>query len=301
MYKPHRMKKGVVYNEERFRTPLEQERALALWVDRIGWRQSDSSRPLRFRRLGQYAAVAIQTGNGVLEILAQGTYALAKGDVILLSPQATTRYYAEGEWDTRWVVWNGPEASVLERFTGLGPETPLVRGGAAAVLRAWQRLDPLMARQDFEALLSRKLALLDLVRELSVLHRDERGRRPPAYLQAAMEELAAAEGVPEPVQALAQRWHVSPAQFRRQFKAHTGSSPKAFQLAQRVTRAKELLSEGVSIKETAARLGFADVFHFMRLFRRVTGETAGQFVAVAAKRCVGHGCPVTAGRAMAPS
>jgi AraC-like DNA-binding protein len=76
---------------------------------------------------------------------------------------------------------------------------------------------------------------------------------------------------------------MSPAHFRRQFKARTGTSPKAFQVAQRITRAKESLAAGRSLKETAARLGFGDVFHFMRLFRRVTGQTAGQFAAVFAK------------------
>jgi AraC-like DNA-binding protein len=91
----------------------------------------------------------------------------------------------------------------------------------------------------------------------------------------ALRALTRSDGAPEPAAA--------PAHFRRQFKARTGTSPKAFQVAQRITRAKESLAAGRSLKETAARLGFGDVFHFTRLFRRVTNQTAGQFAAVFTK------------------
>jgi AraC-like DNA-binding protein len=272
------MKKAPrVYNEERFRTPLAQERELGLWVDRIGWMREDRRRPARFRVLGQYAAVAVQEGTGVLETLAHGTHAVGAGDVMVVSPPMATRYYPGATWATRWVVWNGPEADVLERFSGLGGEGPVIRGGAAATLKAWQRLDPLMDRQDFESLLGRKLALLELIRDLSAQRRSEgKGGQTP-FLEAALRLLSDGGGAPESMAALARLLHVSPAHFRRLFKAHTGISPKAFQVAQRMTRAKALLAEGRSIKEAAERLGFADVFHFMRLFRRVTGQTAGQF------------------------
>jgi AraC-like DNA-binding protein len=283
MYKSLIMKRVRIYNEERFRTPLAAEQALGLWVDRVGWRQEDILRPEEFRVLGQYAAVAIEAGAGVLETVAHGTHTLKEGDVILLTPRVATLYYPRRRWDTRWVVWNGPEAAVLERFSGQGPGVPVIRGAAAAVLRAWRQVDPLMERQDFDAVLGRKSALLDLLRELSAHHRAEGGWGEPPFLATALRALSRSEGPPETVASLARRLHMSPAHFRRQFKANTGSSPKTFQLAQRVTRAKELLADGHSIKVTADTLGFTDVFHFMRLFRRVTGQTAGQFAAAFAK------------------
>jgi len=283
MYKSLIMKPVRIYNEERFRTPLAGEQALGLWVDRVGWRQGDTLRPAEFRVLGQYAAVAIEAGAGVLETVAHGTHTLKAGDVILLTPRVAALYYPRKRWDTRWVVWNGPEAAVVERFSRLGPDVPVIRGGAPAVLRAWRQVDPLMDRQDFDAVLGRKSALLDLLRELSAHPGVADERADPPFLAAALRELTRSEGVPEPVAALARRLHMSPAHFRRKFKARTGTSPKAFQVAQRITRAKESLAAGRTIKETADALGFGDVFHFMRLFRNVTGQTAGQFVAVFAR------------------
>ena len=46
----------------------------------------------------------------------------------------------------------------------------------------------------------------------------------------------------------------------------------------RISRAKQLLAEGKSIKEVAALVGYSDVFYFMRIFKKVTGITPGQFV-----------------------
>lgn len=283
MYKSLIMSRAPIYKEERFRTPLAQERELGLWADRIGWLQEDARKPSRFRDLGQYAAIAVEAGEGILEALAQGRHAIHSGDVILLRPKMATRYYPGKNWATRWVVWNGPEAEALDRLSGLGQEVLVVRGGAAAVLKAWHRLNPLMDRQDFDAFMGRKLALLELVRELSALCRMDGAIGDTRFLGAALRELTGNEGAPESVSAIAKRLHVSPSHFRRLFKTHTGASPKGYQVSQRITRAKELLAAGRSIKETAEALGFSDVFHFMRLFRRITGQTAGQFAAVFGK------------------
>ncbi len=277
MYISLTMKAARIYNEDRFRTPLAPERALGVWVDRTGWRQADKTKPSRFRLLGQYAAVAVEDGTGVLELVGGTHHKVEPGDVILLSPRIATRYYPRERWDTRWVVWNGPEANALARLSGLGSTVLVVRGGAPAVQTAWRRLDPLMNRQDFDAILDRKLALLDLIRQLSPHQKTETGN--PRFLGAALRELTRDDHSPEPVTAVARRLHVSPAHFRRLFKSLTGSSPKAFQMAQRINRAKALLMEGRSIKETADTLEFKDVFHFMRQFRKITGQTAGQFAA----------------------
>lgn len=279
MYKTLTMKNPRIYNEEKFRTPLMQERAVNVWVDRIGWRQADVSRPSRFRVLGQYAAVAVEAGEGTLETVAYGSHPVNSGDVILLHPRVATLYYSRAGWDTRWVVWNGPEAVVLEEVSGLGPEKPVVRGGAASVSAAWRRLDPLMERQSPDAVLGRKIALLDLIRGLSAYRLGEGAGGSPGFLAAALRELSRGGTLHEPVAQVAQRLHMSPAHFRRVFKAHMGTSPKAFQATQRVTNAKALLAAGRSIKETADELGFSDVFHFMRVFRKITGQTAGRFAA----------------------
>lgn len=262
--------------EERFRTPLELERSLGLWVDRIGRKAADRGRPEQMRVLGQYAVVAVEQGRGVFESLAAGHHEVEDGDVWLLLPQDATRYFPFAAWDTRWVVWNGPDNDGLERVGILSGRHLLCRGGLPIVVRAWERLHDLMPRQDRAAILERKLAVLDMLHALYLRTQAVAGAAPT---QQALDLLNSPEGLTTSVAELAQRMRLSPGHFRRLFRQQTGTTPKAFQTAQRITQAKEMLAAGRTIKEAAVTLGFTDEFHFMRVFRRTTGQTAGQFTA----------------------
>ncbi len=63
----------------------------------------------------------------------------------------------------------------------------------------------------------------------------------------------------------------------RSFKQVYGLSPHAFQLNQRINRAKALLREGSSIADTANLLGFADQSHFQRNFKKRIALTPRQY------------------------
>jgi AraC-like DNA-binding protein len=52
-----------------------------------------------------------------------------------------------------------------------------------------------------------------------------------------------------------------------------------FVMAERISGAKALLVRGASIKQAAREMGFADQFYFMRVFKKISGQTAGQFTA----------------------
>jgi AraC family transcriptional regulator len=64
---------------------------------------------------------------------------------------------------------------------------------------------------------------------------------------------------------------LSPFHFVAMFKRSTGLAPHQYLLAQRIERARALLAESrVPIADVAARTGFADQSHLMRVFRRHT-------------------------------
>lgn len=70
---------------------------------------------------------------------------------------------------------------------------------------------------------------------------------------------------------------LSPYHFARTFKRSTGDSPHAYVLRQRIALAKNALSAGRSLAETAALCGFSSQSHFSERFRAQTGITPGQF------------------------
>ena len=107
-----------VYREARFRTPGGIER-------RCGLRSTAgchtvSNRPLdRLRILGQYAAVAIEDGDGQLLTQSRGPCDVHAGDVILVMPQEGVIDRPNTSWSECAIVWSGPEADEVLRL-GLG-------------------------------------------------------------------------------------------------------------------------------------------------------------------------------------
>lgn len=265
------------YRESHFRTPGQVERGLGLWIDRIGAGSSGQAER-RLRILGQFAAIGIDEGEGVLRLASGPDRPLVQGDVILLTPGLAASYWPAAGWYTRWIVWNGPEAERLSRLGYLAGHQPVIGGAAVIVNRAFFGLAPLMRQEGREALLQRKTLLLTMILELhQSLDLSQRshdvaslGRRVEHYLSQHLEEdLGIAE--------LAKRFDLSASQFRRLFKQYSGTSPRDYITSRRVSRAKELLVQGASIKETAATVGYSDVFYFMRLFKQRSGQTAGEF------------------------
>jgi AraC family transcriptional regulator len=70
---------------------------------------------------------------------------------------------------------------------------------------------------------------------------------------------------------------LSPFHFARAFKATTGLAPHRFVTARRLEAAKvALLTSNVSVVRVAHQVGFSNVSHFRRVFRRELGVTPGQ-------------------------
>jgi AraC family L-rhamnose operon transcriptional activator RhaR len=81
-----------------------------------------------------------------------------------------------------------------------------------------------------------------------------------------------------PIEEVASHVHVSPRHLARLFRAFTRTSPADYIEAARIQRARHLLGhERLSLKQTAASVGYADVQHFSRAFSRRVGAAPGAF------------------------
>ena len=71
---------------------------------------------------------------------------------------------------------------------------------------------------------------------------------------------------------LAREFNLSPQQINVLFRRGIGLSPGEYVRRRLICAARELLhSEQLSVKETAARLGFSNPFYFSRVFKQITG------------------------------
>jgi len=97
----------------------------------------------------------------------------------------------------------------------------------------------------------------------------------PAIIRRLIERPEDPFSVPE-MAALAgvSHWH-----FLRRFRAETGMTPHAFQLASRMRHARLLLRKNTAAADTAAAAGFADQSHMHKVFKFHHGLTPRQFLA----------------------
>lgn len=81
------------------------------------------------------------------------------------------------------------------------------------------------------------------------------------------------EGADEGIAEIAARCGVSECYFRRLFKEYSGESPAAFRCRHRIERAKKLLlsDEQYTVGQIAQELGFLDVYHFSKSFKKEVG------------------------------
>ncbi len=77
---------------------------------------------------------------------------------------------------------------------------------------------------------------------------------------------------------LAEIYHLNPIYINRVFKKNSGISLHSFIVNYRINMAMELLrSTNTGVKEIAALVGFSDLPHFVRTFKRVTGRTPAKY------------------------
>ncbi len=79
------------------------------------------------------------------------------------------------------------------------------------------------------------------------------------------------------LQELADVSGLSPYRLGRLFAASVGVPPHAYQLQLRIERAKRLLLAGRSVSDTAHEVGFFDLSHFSRHFKRQVGVSPGRY------------------------
>jgi len=102
-----------------------------------------------------------------------------------------------------------------------------------------------------------------------------RGGLAPWRLRLIEERLQ--EGLVPTLPELAQLCNLSIRALTRGFRVSKGSSVGEYVASTQVDRAKRLLTSGEPVKTVAYAVGFASPASFCSAFRRVTGETPGQF------------------------
>lgn len=102
----------------------------------------------------------------------------------------------------------------------------------------------------------------------------------PSILRPAIKYLESSYSSPEVSNGmLADMCNMSEVYFRRLFFRTFGMTPKKYILDARISKAKQLLSDGIlKINAVSEECGFSSPYHFCRLFKEKTGLTPSEFM-----------------------
>lgn len=231
----------------------------------------------RGRVLHAYQIVYIPRGGGSFESAAtRKPLRVDPGSVFLLFPGVWHRYAPDRKtgWIEHWVECNGPALVEAQQRGVIRPERPVLRVrpdhdlvDTFALCHRWARRVSPVRTPALSALCLHLLAVLESI---------ESAAAPPTQVESTVRAAQAAilERFQEPMHMsdLAESLSVSYSSLRQWFKAHTGFSPKQFQLQIRLQRAQDLLINTTqSIKEIASILGFDSPYHFSAQFKNRIG------------------------------
>jgi len=129
--------------------------------------------------------------------------------------------------------------------------------------------DPITHALGQELFISCLYRLILLSRQLKPLQADQISEA-IVYIHEHIHEPISLEGA-------AESCGLSLSRFKSKFKEETGITPRAFINYIKITEAKELLKQGLSVTEVADRLSFDTPNYFSTLFKKYTGRMPSQY------------------------
>lgn len=110
----------------------------------------------------------------------------------------------------------------------------------------------------------------DLIVQLHTMSRD--AEEEPPIMDQAIRYMLKNIHDRKSLGSVAENFNMSYINFRRQFKEFTGTSPGAWQIKQRVEKAKDMLSNDLlTIESISTYLGYPDIYTFSKQFKKETG------------------------------
>jgi AraC-like DNA-binding protein len=221
------------------------------------------------------AAAIIATAAGAASALVNGREILHRPGTLLAVASGFSlkeRSDARSSWSARWCLIEGPWATEMSAALAAQP------GGVLVVARAprpWrQALTDLHERLGFPGRGNEWQAMACLGGLLAAIAREAgRADRPDAPLAERLRCLL--DEAPErdwTIAEVAAELRLSRNAFAHRFSAETGEPPARFLRRRRCEHARLLLERGLSVREAADKLGFADQFQFSRCYRTVMGQ-----------------------------
>ena len=227
---------------------------------------------LKYRYVIQY----VVRGSGYYECHKQ-KFALNMGDVFFVFPKEPTTYYGTDDLEVCWLCFSGLYSKKLVTSFNVSPISPIIKS-----------VDPRFVKTITECIeytesnneyLSEMMLFSYFFAALSSLKPTYKSdiTRSQRHVTTAISFMEDNYGSGIGVSDITAHLHIDRTVLYKEFKAHTGESPLDFLTKLRITKAKYLIRDNMSLKEVAFTVGFKNIYYFSTTFKRVEGITPGQY------------------------
>jgi AraC-like DNA-binding protein len=202
--------------------------------------------------------------------------------VLLLFPGIQHLYKPDIEtgWSEYWVGFKGAHIDSLCRAGFLSPERPFYQPGLDnGILSHYLQILELVRNQPPLYQLNTGALILGLVAE--ILSCERKSAQPTHAEELVVRAKFLMEeniGGDIGLNWIAASLGVSASHLTDVFKPYTSMTPHQYFISLKIAKAKELLRQGLPVKEVACRVGFSDQFYFSRLFKNKTGLSPSRWI-----------------------
>lgn len=259
---------------------LKHEKMLPLYLDSIGFHEQENVNWPNGYPFFHW----LQTTEGEGRFQAAGqSFRMPPHTGVLLPPNAPRQYEAvTPKWRTAWVTFGGSQAqSLLASFGLASPSAYTWQPGAP--LDKWMiRMTRMFANETTPGL----DGSTQLYRFLTYLKAFSQNESKSSQFTHNMKMQPLLEWLNDHYQdssigleQMASRIAVSPQYMNTLFRTLLGTSPYAYLIQLRISKAKNMLASDphIAVKQVAEKVGFYDASHFVATFRKLEGITPEQF------------------------
>ena len=240
-------------------------------------------KPAKGRVLNEFQIVYIYEGGGFFESQSISRQRIDAGTLIVLFPGERHSYAPDEHsgWSEYWIGFHGEIANNLLTTGFFSPKEALLKIGLSSSLMGFYR--DAISIADKESVGSQQLLsgiVMHMLGHILYRHRSSTdcANRTEDVVNEARQLMRERLHHSLSAEDIANALGVGYSWFRQSFRRVTGVPPAQYISLLLISRAKEMLvSEHMSISETAYALGFESVGQFSTMFRKREGVTPRQF------------------------